>query len=63
MQAMMILGTSEGLFSTHPEVEERIAALKVHAGAQMPVKRVRLASAQAPGQQASFGRRTANIKR
>ena len=60
MKAMMIFGRSEGIFSTHPTVESRIAALRAYAGARMPVTRVRLASAvpKNPGQQPqAFGRR------
>ena len=60
LQAMMIFGEIDGLLSTHPTIEERIAALKAYAGARMPVKRVRLASAAAPGfgpHPSAFGRR------
>jgi hypothetical protein len=63
MQAMMILGNSEGLLSTHPTVADRIAALKAYAGAKMPVNRVRLASALPASQQTAFGRRNSGMKR
>jgi heat shock protein HtpX len=32
-QAMMIFGSARGLFASHPSVDERIAALRAHAGA------------------------------
>lgn len=65
MQAMMIFGTIKGMLATHPSIEERIAALRAHAGAIKPGTRIPLANAatfgmSANGQQLrTFGRRPA----
>lgn len=60
MQAMMIAGDSDGFLAQHPPIEERIAALRIHAGAELPPTRIRLASAipaASGGQAVTFGRR------
>ena len=60
MRAMMIAGESDGILAQHPPIEDRIAALRVHAGAELPPTRVRLASAipvVSGGQAVTFGRR------
>ncbi len=40
-QAMMISSAADGLFASHPPVEERIAALQAHAGARVPITATR----------------------
>lgn len=63
MQALMIFGAIEGLLATHPSIEDRIAALRAHAGAIKLGTRVKLASAAPSASGASspqpraFGRR------
>ncbi len=36
MQAMMIAGDARSVLATHPTIEDRIAALRAYAGAQLP---------------------------
>lgn len=66
MQAMMISSRFEGLFSTHPATEDRIAALEAYAGArrgELAPRPVRVGGAQrgsaaaaAPAAAPAFGR-------
>jgi heat shock protein HtpX len=58
MQAMMIFGRFAGLMATHPPLEERIEALRQHAGAYNPEPITREIRAAAVGAGArTFGRR------
>ena len=68
LQAMMISSRLDGLWSTHPSVDQRVAALETFAGgraaalvtkeAMLLARRGRPVGAQSPlPQQASFGRR------
>ena len=48
LRAMMISSSAQALFSTHPPMASRIAALNVHAGGRSPVRSARAPAAPAP---------------